>query len=226
MDHLCASEGFHEQGDLASAMRTDEPKILANTDSFGGHVCTWVRTSKAGYTVRTKVYNKVVSNLEAGEIREPIGGHLADWFPGFPLGPARSVCSPTARQAVGEPGRMPRPSRPAAGLDIRGLVGAHDDRSGLGSLGPATKAHIDKEETWERAVEWAAADFGFRACPIFWVDILGANEEGVELGPLRCYFKDADAGTILAASKRPTQLHPKGPDPGTLLPPSTSVSWV
>ena len=76
MDHLCASEGFHEQGDLASAMRTDVPTILANTDSFGGHVCTWVRISKAGYMVRTKAYNKVISNCEAGD---PIGGHLADY---------------------------------------------------------------------------------------------------------------------------------------------------
>ena len=75
MDPLCASEGFREQGDLASAMRAEVPTILANT----GHVCTWVRTSKAGYTVRTKLYNKVVSNFEAGEVREPIGGHLADY---------------------------------------------------------------------------------------------------------------------------------------------------
>ncbi|MEW8689065.1 MAG: hypothetical protein AB2556_24865, partial [Candidatus Thiodiazotropha sp.] len=89
-----------------------------------------------------------------------------------------------------------------------------------------TKANADKEETWERAVEWAPADFRFRLFPIFGVDILGANEEGVELGPLRCYTKDADAGTILAASKRPTQLHPNGPDPGILLPPSALVSWV
>ena len=29
-----------------------------------------------------------------------------------------------------------------------------------------------------------------------------------------------------AASKRPTQLHPNGPNPGILLPPSASVSWV
>ena len=79
VDHLCASEGFREQGDLASAMRTDKPTILANTDSVGGHVCTWVHTSKAGYTVRKKAYNKVISNFEAGEIREPIGGHLADY---------------------------------------------------------------------------------------------------------------------------------------------------
>lgn len=45
-----------------------------------------------------------------------------------------------------------------------------------------TKANADKEENWEKAVEWAAADFGFRACLIFRVDVLGANEEGVDLG--------------------------------------------
>ena len=77
-DHLCESEGFREQGYLESAMRTDIPTILENTDSVGDHVCTWVRANNAGYTVRTKLYNKVVSNFDAGELREPIGGHLAD----------------------------------------------------------------------------------------------------------------------------------------------------
>ncbi|MEW8688306.1 MAG: hypothetical protein AB2556_21045 [Candidatus Thiodiazotropha sp.] len=52
---------------------------MANTDNVGKHVCTWVCTSEAGYTVCTKLYNKVVSNFEAGEVREPIGGHLADY---------------------------------------------------------------------------------------------------------------------------------------------------
>ncbi|MEW8689157.1 MAG: hypothetical protein AB2556_25325, partial [Candidatus Thiodiazotropha sp.] len=31
-----------------------------------------------------------------------------------------------------------------------------------------------KEETLERAVVWAAVDFGFRVCPIFRVVVLGA----------------------------------------------------
>ena len=68
------------------------------------------------------------------------GGGLG---PGFPLWSARPVCSPTARQAVGEPGRVPRPvprpSWPAAGLDLRSLVRAHDNRPGLGSLGPTNQ---------------------------------------------------------------------------------------
>ncbi|EDO29112.1 predicted protein [Nematostella vectensis] len=82
VEHLCASEGFREQGDLAAAMRVaerDVPTVLANTDSVGKHVCTWVRTSAAGHTVQTKLYNKVVSNFEAGEVRESVGGHLADY---------------------------------------------------------------------------------------------------------------------------------------------------
>ena len=53
--------------------------ILANTDSVGKHVCTWVQTNAAGYTVRTNLYNKVVSNFEVGDVREPIGRHLADY---------------------------------------------------------------------------------------------------------------------------------------------------
>ena len=88
------------------------------------------------------------------------------------------------------------------------------------------KTTAEDAERWEKAVEWAAGDFGFRACPIFRLDILAADEEGVVLGPLRCYNKKADASTILAASKKPTQLHPKGPEPSLLLPTTKTVSWV
>ncbi|MEW8446062.1 MAG: hypothetical protein AB2661_19420, partial [Candidatus Thiodiazotropha sp.] len=76
------------------------------------------------------------------------------------------------------------------------------------------------------AMEWAAADFGFRSCPIFQIDILAVEEEYVALGPLRCYTEDPDSKTILAARKRPTHLHPNGPDLFSLLPPSTKVEWV
>ena len=238
---------------------------------------------KAGYTVRTKAYNKVVSNFEAGEIRKPIGGHLADYVdcPNEHL--RRTFLHPdvqargctrievslyacrggdlsanTATEVVAEALALVSPSdlqeeqglfvvQPlakqwenlAASID-RCLVLADRPQGSIfvaryahtttgrvsGVWVRPSKANADKEEALERAVEWAAADFGFRACPIFRVDILGANEEGVELGPLRCYTKDADASTILAASKRPTQLHPNGPDPETVLPPSASVSWV
>ena len=54
-------------------------RLAHDIGDVGGLVCTWLRTSKAGYTVRTKLYNKVVSNFEAGEVHEPIGGHLVDY---------------------------------------------------------------------------------------------------------------------------------------------------
>ena len=64
-------------------------------------------------------------------------------WPWFPPRISRPVCSPTARQAVGElgcvPRPVPRPSRPTAGLHIRSLVRAHDNRPGLGSQGPANQ---------------------------------------------------------------------------------------
>ena len=283
VEHLCAFEGFREQGDLADAMRADTPTILANTDSVGKHVCTWVRTSDAGSTTRTKLYNKVVSNFEEGEVREPIGGHLADYVdcPNQHMRQTflhpdvqargctrievslyacrgRDLSADMAKEVVEEALALvsPKDLPEEEGLFVvqppakqwENLVACLDrclvlaDRpqgtnfvawyahtttgrvSGV-RVRP-TKTNADAEASWERAVEWAAADFGFRACPIFRVDILAADEEGVELGPLRCYTKDADASTILAASKRPTQLHPDGPDPETLLLPSTAVSWV
>lgn len=72
---------------------------------------------------------------------------------------------------------------------------------------------------------WAAADFGFRNCPIFRVDILSADEKSVELGPLRCYTKDKNAHTILASCRKPTQLHPNGGELSILLPPTDKIVW-
>lgn len=89
-----------------------------------------------------------------------------------------------------------------------------------------TTANVQDEAKWEKAILWAAGDFGLRNCPIFRVDIQSADKVGVELGPLRCYMKDANARTILAASKKPTQLHPNGVDPSTLLPPTEIIEWV
>ena len=47
--------------DLAAAMHRDFPSILDNSDSVGKHVCIWVHSSETGYTIRKKIYNKVVS---------------------------------------------------------------------------------------------------------------------------------------------------------------------
>lgn len=70
-----------------------------------------------------------------------------------------------------------------------------------------------------------AADFSFWVCPIFHVDILGTTPEpGVEPGPLSCCVKCQCE--ILAASRKPTQLHPNPPEHLSLLPTMPSVSWV
>ena len=218
MDHLCASEGFREQGDLASAMCADVPTILANTGSVGDHVCTWVRTSKTGKTVRTKLNNKVVSNFEAGEVREPIGGHLTDYancpnvhlrrtflHPDVhargctPIEVSQYACSrggggylsaDTAKEVVAEALALVSPSdlseeqglfmaqppakqwenlalcldrclvladRPQGSIFIAWYVHMTTGRVSGVWVRP-TKANADKEETWERAVKWAATD--------------------------------------------------------------------
>ena len=88
-----------------------------------------------------------------------------------------------------------------------------------------TPAKVEDLANWEKAVLWAAGDFGFRSCSILRSDILAADDEGVELGPLRRYTKDANACTILAASKRPTQLHPNGGPLSALLPPTDKIVY-
>lgn len=52
--------------------------ILYNKDSVRKHVCAWAGTTKDGDTVRTKLYNKIISNFEAGEVSDPVGGHFAE----------------------------------------------------------------------------------------------------------------------------------------------------
>ena len=74
VSHLLVN-GFERQ---ASGRRSDKGTILDNTSSVGNHVCTWLHEAR-GYTARTKIYNKAVSQFEAGEVNETFGGHLADY---------------------------------------------------------------------------------------------------------------------------------------------------
>ena len=69
--HLLAN-GFERQ---ESRSRSDKRIILDSTSSMGNHVCTWLHEVR-GHTVRTKIYSKLVSQFEAGEV---FGGHLADY---------------------------------------------------------------------------------------------------------------------------------------------------
>ena len=80
VDYLCKEMGFREQGGLYDAMcNEDQSTILDNTSSVGNHVCTWVQSTQWGGTSRTKIYNKIVSNFEAGEVQATIGSHLAEY---------------------------------------------------------------------------------------------------------------------------------------------------
>ena len=271
--------GFETAGNFCTAISGDGPKILENTDSVGEHVCTWIETAPEEYTTRTKIYNKVVSNFEAGEIREPVGGHLAEYADcpnlrlrrtffhpevqargctrievslyGCPLGELSdeqaSACieKALARVTVEEDDGLfvvQPPSKQwqnlAANLD-RCLVLADRPQSHIfvawgghtktgrifGVHVRPTPTNVEDPAKWEKAVQWAAADFGFRSCPIFRLDILAADEDGVEIGPLRCFWKDKNTRTVLAASKKPTQLHPNGGPLSVLLPATDKIEW-
>ena len=67
------------QGDYSLAISDSTATILDNTNSVGNHVCTYICKTTHGKTIRAKLYNKVVSNFEAGEVLETFGGHLADY---------------------------------------------------------------------------------------------------------------------------------------------------
>ena len=78
-----------------------------------------------------------------------------------------------------------------------------------GVLVKPTAAMVEDDESWERAMQWTMADFGFRKCPIFHTEIVGKEGGDVLFSPLRCFTKDGP--TILAASNRPFELHPEAP---------------
>ena len=219
-------------------------------------------------------------NFEAGEIREHVGGHLAD-YADCPNPHLRQTFLDPDVQARGRthikvsvyaPPQNELSSKKATDYIAKVLesVSTEDEEDSLSVVQPPSKqwqnlaknldrcpvladrpqgnifvgwyahtetgrilgihvcptpAKVQDEEKWEKAVLWAAGDFGFWNCPIFQVHILSADEEGVEQRPLRCYTKDENPRTILAASKKPTQLHPNGGDLSKLVPPTDKVVW-
>ena len=72
--HLENVHGFSQQGDFA--FPEEGGRILDNTGSVGAHVCTFVKT-RNGRATSTNFYSKDIWQIEAGEIRETFGGHLA-----------------------------------------------------------------------------------------------------------------------------------------------------
>ena len=93
-----------------------------------------------------------------------------------------------------------------------------------GMLVKPTAATVADDVKWERAMHWTMADFGYQNCPIFFTEIVGMEGSEVLFSPLRCYTKIVP--TILAASKKPCELHPDAPYPQDLLPPTEQVEWV
>ena len=76
LNHLYLRYDFRAQGEYTSS----EYMILENTNSVGWNVLSYIyEDEETGNIHRVKFYNKLVSNLEAGEVRSCIGGHLADY---------------------------------------------------------------------------------------------------------------------------------------------------
>ena len=75
--HYLLEEGsFRKEGDKEDI---EKPNIiLDNSQAVGRNVLTYIRRDGKS-TIRTKFYNKIVSNLEAGEVRNIYGGHIYDF---------------------------------------------------------------------------------------------------------------------------------------------------
>ena len=182
---------------------SDKGTILDNISSVGDHVCSWIHTTR-GYTLRTKIYNKAVSQFEAGEVNETssrqwknLAKHLNRCF---------LLADRTQETLWMGWGGHTKTGR------LQGVVAK-----------PSTKT-LEKEGAWERAILCMMADFGYRNCPIFQVEILGVEHNEVAFLEVRCFQKYAP--TILAARRRPFQLHPGAPDPQTPLPTTEHVEWT
>ena len=92
-----------------------------------------------------------------------------------------------------------------------------------GVLVPPTKAKVEDDVAWHKAIAWAMADFALRRCPIVLAEIRAVVDGVVEFAPLQCYTKDAP--TILCASTRPCELHIDGPNLQELLPPTPTLEF-
>ena len=72
--HLEEEHHFCYQGEPAK--ENTQGCILDNTDSVGNHVCTFV-WSAGKRAISTKFYNKLISQIEAGDVRGQFGGYMS-----------------------------------------------------------------------------------------------------------------------------------------------------
>lgn len=273
MDYTQDFSGTLDRPTLVEFLETEcefgtknKSKILDNTQSVGNNVCTWI-SNIGNKTIRTKVYNKIVSNFEAGEVYENFGGHLADYVD-CPNTHLQKTFSNKDVQARGctrieisvygdsvldsnsssidsvlcllsrKPLFVVQPAVEqwkalARAVDRNLLVADRPSKkiflAWYGSSTTKKIAGIQVRPTsfanWEKAIEWAITEFGWRSCPIFRIDILATTDSTVRLGTLRAYTKAADTQTYLSASKRPCQLHTNAPNIESYLPSTEFVSW-
>ncbi|EDO49458.1 predicted protein [Nematostella vectensis] len=226
VEHLCAFEGFREQGDLAAAMRADTPTILANTDSVGStsapgsaQAMPATQCARSSTTRSYRISKRARSESQSAAIWPTMStaryGRPSCTQKCRPEdAPGSKSLSTPAAGGTSRPTLLPRWwKRPWPWYPPK--ICRKKKASSWSSHRPSSR------RTWPHASTGALCWPTDHRARSLWPD-----KEGVELAPLRCYTKDADASTILAASKRPTQLHSDGPDPETLLPPSATVSWV
>ena len=74
--YLIEEEDFREEGDTSDMDKNNI--VLKNNSSVGRNVLTYLRRNGESMQ-RVKFYNKIVSNLEAGEVRNNFGGHIFDY---------------------------------------------------------------------------------------------------------------------------------------------------
>ena len=74
--YLTEEEDFKEEDNIFNTGKTNI--ILKNNSSVGRNVLTYLRREEKNL-LRIKFYNKIVSNLEAGEVRNLFGGHIYDF---------------------------------------------------------------------------------------------------------------------------------------------------
>ena len=74
--YLLEEENFKMEGETSDIEH--ENIILNNSSSVGANVLTYLRKEN-NQTIRIKFYNKIVSNFEAGDVRQSFGGHLYDF---------------------------------------------------------------------------------------------------------------------------------------------------
>ena len=231
-----------------SAFNEDTPTILENISSVGNNVWTWISTENEK-TIRVKLYNKIVSHFEAGEVQCQFGGHLADYADcsnehtrktfthtkvqerGCTRVEILLYAFERGEEAVAQNNIMQEQidrccviaNRPTKTINIGWYANTKTGKNAGIEFGVK---HIDN---WEKAVQWSISEFGFKICPIFRIDILDIqinnmiSEDGITIGKLRCYTKNAS--TTLVRSKKPTEVHKDPPCLQKFLPPTDFIEW-